>query len=417
MIAPHSTKQKKRGFSRVIQLFFRKGQAREQQRHFSFAGLPYFILAAFIFIASSNTAWAVDADDIAENIVRSTELVPGLITAISYALGILLGILGVLKLKEHVDNPQTPLRTGFIRLIAGGALFSLPLVYEAMETSFNLGVDNPNKFETGISDLVSIISGGLSSFIPTLNVNSILSNIVESVERMPGIVTATAYILGLVLGVTGITKLKEHVEDPSRAEIKEGVIRLLVGGALFALPTIFSAMFNAFSGGDGIGGISSFISGLGSFNWFYSSAAGTIACNPVKIPLIGGLLGSSSLGNVVCNLLSSTTLFPAFLTAMGYLFGTFLGLWGVLRVKEHVLNPQQVQIWDPVSKFLAGGLSSPCQLSSKQHARALHRTHCPQSPVSQPQPASTKAVAVVAYWVQHSASSALVADVRLVGVA
>ena len=70
---------------------------------------------------------------IAENINTSISSVPGLLTGLAYLFGILLGVLGIMKIKDHVENPtQTPLKDGAIRLAAGGALFALPIVFEAM---------------------------------------------------------------------------------------------------------------------------------------------------------------------------------------------------------------------------------------------------------------------------------------------
>ncbi len=70
---------------------------------------------------------------IAQNITTSTESIPGLLTGLAYLFGILLGVLGVMKIKDHVENPgQTPLKDGAIRLAAGGALFALPILYQSM---------------------------------------------------------------------------------------------------------------------------------------------------------------------------------------------------------------------------------------------------------------------------------------------
>ena len=70
---------------------------------------------------------------ISENIAGSIGSVPGLISALSYLMGVLIGVLGVMKIKDHVENPtQTPLKDGAIRLAAGGALFALPIVFESM---------------------------------------------------------------------------------------------------------------------------------------------------------------------------------------------------------------------------------------------------------------------------------------------
>jgi hypothetical protein len=73
---------------------------------------------------------------IVDNMETSISGIPGLISGVSYMMGILLGVLGILKIKDHVENPgQTPLQQGAIRLAAGGGLFALPIVYEAMRTT------------------------------------------------------------------------------------------------------------------------------------------------------------------------------------------------------------------------------------------------------------------------------------------
>ena len=78
--------------------------------------------------------------NIATNIALSIADVPGLLSALAYLFGILLGVLGVMKIKDHVENPsQTPLKDGAIRLAAGGALFALPIVYEAMFSTIGTG--------------------------------------------------------------------------------------------------------------------------------------------------------------------------------------------------------------------------------------------------------------------------------------
>lgn len=79
---------------------------------------------------------------IASNITTSIASLPGLLTALSYMFGILLGVLGIMKIKDHVENPsQTPLKDGAIRLAAGGALFALPIIYEAMFQTVGSGAN------------------------------------------------------------------------------------------------------------------------------------------------------------------------------------------------------------------------------------------------------------------------------------
>jgi hypothetical protein len=87
---------------------------------------------------STSSAEANNFSNIAENITTSISGIPGLLSGVAYMFGILLGVLGILKIKDHVENPaQTPLKDGAIRLAAGGGLFALPIVYEAMQTTLN----------------------------------------------------------------------------------------------------------------------------------------------------------------------------------------------------------------------------------------------------------------------------------------
>jgi hypothetical protein len=70
------------------------------------------------------------------NIQASTADLPGLISTVAYIGGAGLGVAGVLKMKQHVDNPgQTPLKDGLVRLGAGGGLLALPFVLESMTTT------------------------------------------------------------------------------------------------------------------------------------------------------------------------------------------------------------------------------------------------------------------------------------------
>lgn len=92
--------------------------------------------AAVALVAGIEDAHAQDFSTIATNIVASIASLPGLLSGLAYMFGILLAVLGILKIKDHVENPgNTPLKDGAIRLAAGGALFALPIVYEAAFTT------------------------------------------------------------------------------------------------------------------------------------------------------------------------------------------------------------------------------------------------------------------------------------------
>lgn len=74
--------------------------------------------------------------------------------------------------------------------------------------------------------------------------NTIAANITTQIGTLPGFITALAYILGVLFAVLGLLKIKDHVENPSNAPLKDGLIRLAIGGALFVVPLATEAMQN-----------------------------------------------------------------------------------------------------------------------------------------------------------------------------
>lgn len=93
-----------------------------------------------------------DFSSISSNISDSIAGLPGLLTGVSYMMGILLGVLGILKIKDHVENPgNAKLQDGAIRLAAGGGLFALPIVYEAMQNTIGTGTSADFKPLDGVA--------------------------------------------------------------------------------------------------------------------------------------------------------------------------------------------------------------------------------------------------------------------------
>lgn len=90
--------------------------------------------------ATETMAQGNNFNNIAKNINASIEEMPGLLTALSYMMGLIFAVMGVLKVKDHVEQPsQKPLKDGAIALAAGGALFALPIVLEAMKNTVGDG--------------------------------------------------------------------------------------------------------------------------------------------------------------------------------------------------------------------------------------------------------------------------------------
>ncbi|MCB1592086.1 MAG: hypothetical protein KDI90_06500 [Alphaproteobacteria bacterium] len=304
------------------------------------------LFASFLFADAALAQAGVD--DVAENITNSAALLPGLVTAFFYLLGLWLGYQAILRTIDHVSNPsQTPLRVPVVRFLAGGALFAAPIVFEAMHETIDGGLFggvNPATLFNSMSALFGAFAGGVLGS----NVNGILSNIAAETELLPGLVTAVAYLLGLLMGGIGIMKIKDHVEDPARTTMKEGVINLLVGGGMFALPAVFEAMYNTIGGG-GLG-VWEFLAGaISSTSFIFSSESLSPEC-------LGALFGiGATVGDIICNAWLTSSAVPAFLSGLSYFLGLCFGVWALVKIKNHVINPQQTSLWDGVSRLLAGG--------------------------------------------------------------
>jgi hypothetical protein len=98
-------------------------------------------------------------------------------------------------------------------------------------------------YAMGAALTVGMLSPSLAHAAASNNFGSIAKNINTSIASLPGLLTGLAYMFGILLGVLGIMKIKDHVENPTQTPLKDGAIRLAAGGALFALPIIFEAMF------------------------------------------------------------------------------------------------------------------------------------------------------------------------------
>lgn len=81
------------------------------------------------------------------------------------------------------------------------------------------------------------------------NMKNVTTNIVNSTSSLPNLISIVAYIAGLAMAVFGIMKIKEHVDNPGQVKLKDGIIRLGVGGALLALPFVLNVMTNTLSNG------------------------------------------------------------------------------------------------------------------------------------------------------------------------
>ena len=65
--------------------------------------------------------------------------------------------------------------------------------------------------------------------------------------------------------------------------------------------------------------------------------------------------GGPDIGGVLDNLRTSIRRVPNILTSISFIAGLMLAVWGVLRLKAHVDNPNQFPISDGIKRLIAGG--------------------------------------------------------------
>lgn len=171
--------------------------------------------------------------DIICNVMSASNGLPGFVTALAYLMGLIMAVMALFKLKEHVLNPtQTPLSEAVKRFVAGGALFSLPLITEAAQNLLTNGSTAMNQVSTYAGSAAG--GGGLDSMLVAL--------FLDIYTPMMSIIFAFAYLAGLVLVVVGISRLLKTSQDGPRGPAGMGTIMtFIVAGVLFSLSTLMSA--------------------------------------------------------------------------------------------------------------------------------------------------------------------------------
>lgn len=165
------------------------------------------------------------------NVVVSSSDFPGLLSAISYLIGLVMAGLGVWNLKEHVLDPKNmeaidPIK----RFIVGGAFFALPTVLEATKNTIS-PQDNP--YAASNYDATGASSSGL---------DGMLVRLMDDIwDPMMGLFSAFAYFAGLILIMIGIMRLMKQEKDGPQAPIGLGtMMTFLVGGIMLSADTIMS---------------------------------------------------------------------------------------------------------------------------------------------------------------------------------
>lgn len=70
---------------------------------------------------------------------------------------------------------------------------------------------------------------------------------------------------------------------------------------------------------------------------------------------LGACKDNGQLSDVICSVISSTSTLPGLVTALSYLFGVFLSVVALIKLKDHVIDPRQTPLSDSMKRFFVGG--------------------------------------------------------------
>lgn len=203
------------------------------------------VLVGLPELAQAGAPPGPNVGDVMTNLHVSISKVPNILTTIAFIGGIALAVTGVLKLKDHVDNPnQVPLNAGLKRLIAGGAFLGLPVTTNVIKGSLFGG------------DVGEITSGTGFGVVapkgpPVALDNVAVTFILNMATPMKYLLISFTFITGLAMILVGISRLIKTAQDGPRGPAGMGTFFTFASG--MALMAVGQSMgtFNVSLFGDG----------------------------------------------------------------------------------------------------------------------------------------------------------------------
>lgn len=189
-------------------------------------------LIASLSMMGAGSAQAQSLGDVIFNTVNSAAYIPNFLAAIAYMAGITLGVMGILKLYEHVQNPnQTHISEGLKRLLAGGAFLALPIVLEAAWRTVN--DDN----------IDAITLAGFSGEATGDGLDAMMQKLMLDIYTpLDWAFKAFCYVAGIVLVMVGISRLLKTSQEGPRGPGGVGtMMTFLVAGALLSVDAMMGA--------------------------------------------------------------------------------------------------------------------------------------------------------------------------------
>ncbi len=300
----------------------------------SFLGLMAFGLLA------SDAAHAAAANTLGAVISRVTNdtnmTIPGVFTGFSYMMGLIMGFTGIMKLKEHVENPnQVQFLEPIKRFLAGGMFFLLPFVADVVREMIE---DDGNQVGYSGNGWSGSTSGvGLDAMIVAL-----MRDVFLPLQWAFG---AFGYMAGLALVIIGISRLlKTEQQGPQGPTGIGTVMTFIVAGCLFSINSIIGYFSTTMFTDDVINtrGVLQYQAGLGTgaANHVHAVISGIIAFSIVIgwVSLIRGffILRGVSEGSQQASMMAAIT----------HLIGGVLAinLGSVIMAVQNTLNITQYGI-------------------------------------------------------------------------
>ncbi len=191
------------------------------------------VMTSVLVLGGAEAAHAQTLGTVIENTVNSSAEIPFLFAAVAYMIGITLGVLGIIKLYEHVQNPnQVHISEGLKRLLAGSCLLALPIILEATWRTMN--DDNIDAVTLSAFSGDASAGAGLDSMMQAL--------MVDIHDPLDWAMKAFCYLAGIVLVIIGILRLLKSSQEGPRGPGGAGTLMtFIVAGALLSVDAMLGA--------------------------------------------------------------------------------------------------------------------------------------------------------------------------------
>ena len=166
---------------------------------------------------------------------------------ISYLIGLVFGVWGVLKVRDHVLEPaKIALHEGVSRLIAGGCFFSLPYLLTVFKTSFlSVGLTGATALVTNTKFRTNVNAGTCAT---TNSLDEAMGCFMQDILG-PAHVTLNffSFVAGMIFIMIGISRLIKTSQEGARGPGGMGTLgTFVIGGLLLSATTILRAFSASF---------------------------------------------------------------------------------------------------------------------------------------------------------------------------